>query len=888
MYLLIDRFGMKLFRKILLLAVSITGLFLITGLILSYTYEDTVIRYLKKYLDKHLTTEIEVAQIKLSFIRKFPNVTVGLRNIVVYSGTGFQNKEFSGFDTDTLLSAKSAVFELSLPGVLQHKYKLKNIRINDGKILLLTDSGKGNNFNIWESTEKKEQEKSAIALQNIILSNTEIKYIDLSNQITIDTETKKILVQADLRNVESFLSFNGYLNIHQLNIGNSFEIKKKRIGIDLKMRYHEKHYTFLQSTLHSGRLNVNFDGEIKNLENTYVALNLNAHHADIKELENFYPDELEKFMNGYALADGFVNFRATINGIVTKYINPDIQIHFSFRNASVMNQQNRKKISGISIDGNYTNGIEKNKNTAVLNIKEFSAKQGKSFLNGALKLKGLKRSTIELILKSEIQIDKITEFLNMHPFEDISGTINTDIHLKGHLSSLKHIDHNELILFNKEGIIYCNKLSFTPKNSKFIIRKLTGNLVLENIIQMRDFSFMISDNDFEMDCNLFNFPQYISKKEPLMIEAKINSDYLDIKSLLSDKLSDSIQKSSKFPERILMRSDFSIKKLVYGNFSADSIEGFVNYKPAVFDFENFQLYAADGFISGNAIVTQTTNRGTAITCSSKLDKIDIQKLFSATNNFGQNVILDKNLMGELSGNLNFTSKWDSSLNLIDSSIIAESDIEIRNGQLIDYKPMLGLSRFLNVEELKDIKFKVLRNQISIGNRKVIIPEMNIHSSAFNIKGLGTHHFDNSYDYRIQVELNELLSNKVKKRRKDIEEFGTIEDDGLGKLNLPIKITGIGNAYHVEFDWKKAANTFKKSIAGEREEIKHLFKTNESEDYIQNLPDNQNKDFIIEWDTSNEKKDFIFENKDQEKKEQPQFIIEWDEDDNTDNRDTTYF
>lgn len=871
-----------------MLAAAFAGLFLITGLILSYTYEDTVIRYLKKYLDKHLTTEIEVSQIKLSFIRKFPNVTVGLRNIVVYSGSGFQGKEFSGIDTDTLLSAKSVIFEFSLPGVLQHEYKLKNMRINDGKILLLKDSGKKGNFNIWEGTKNKEQEKSAFTLQNIILSNTEIKYFDLSNQIKINSETKRLLVQADLKNIENLFSFSGYINIHQMNIGNSFEIMKKRIGIDLKMRYHEEHYTFYQSTLHSGRLNMNFSGEIKNLENTFVALNLDTRHADIKELENFYPSELEKFMNGYALAGGVVNFKATINGIVTRHKNPDIHAMFSVRNASVMNQKNRKKLSEISIDGDYSNGVEKKHSTAVLNIRKFSANQGKSSLSGALKIKGMKGSNVELIFQSEIQVDEMTEFLNMHPFEDISGIIHTDIHLKGYLSSLKHIDRNEMISFNKEGIIYCNELSFKPNKSKLIIRKLNGNLILGKIIQMKDFSFMISDNDFKMDGNLINLPQYVFNKESLLIEAGISSDYLDIKSLLSSKQSDTIQESFKFPERILLRSDFSIKKLLYGKFSADSIEGFVNYNPGVFDFKNFQLYSVDGFISGSATVTQTPYKGIAINCSSKLGEIDIQKLFSSTNNFGQHVILDRNLMGELSGNLNFTSKWDSSLKLIDSSVIADSDIEIKNGQLIDYKPMLGLSRFVNVEELKDIKFKVLRNQISIGNRKVIIPEMNIHSSAFNIKGSGTHHFDNSYDYRIQVELNELLSNKAKKRRKDIEEFGTIEDDGLGRLNLPVKITGIGNAYHVEFDRKKAASTFRKNIAGEREEIKNLFKASKSEDNIQNLPDSQNKKFIIDWDTRNEKKDFIFEKKDKEEKEQPRFIIEWDEDDNTDNRDTTIF
>jgi len=879
---------MKSFRSLFLLIVSILGLILLTGLILSLTYEEAVIKYLKKYLDKHLTTKVEVTQIRLSFIRKFPNATVELRNMVIYSGTGYHNKEFSNINTDTLLSAKSVFFEFSLPGVIKNEYKLKNIRIIDGKFLLLRDSRKNSNFNIWEGTKSKEQEESAFTLQNIILSNTEIKYLDLPNKAKFDAETKRLFIRADLKHTENLISSNGYLNLHHVSIGNSFEVSDKKIGIDLNMNYHEKHFTFYQSSFHSGKCTVNFDGEIDNTENILLALNLHTNNASIRELEEFFTFKLAKIRDNYSLTDGVLDLNATISGVVSSHMNPKINVLFNVRNASVMNQNNRKKISGISLDGDFSNGSERNKNTATLGIKKFTANQGKSLLKGALKIKGLDGSNIELIFSSEIQVDEMADFLNADASEYFSGSIAADVYLKGYLSSLKKIDRNELISFKKEGIISFKDAAFKPKNAKLVFRKINGKLILEDIIKLRDFSFMISNNDFRLDGNLINLPQYLFNKESLSVDARIKSEYLDIRSLVSASGSDTIRSSFSFPDKIILRSDFSIDRLIYGKFIADSIVGFVSYKPRIFHFENFELHSVDGFISGNATVAQSSERKISINCHSKLGKLDIQKLFYSTNNFGQHVIMDNNIMGELSGELNFTSEWDEHFRLNDSNVIANSDIEIKNGQLINYEPMLALSRFVNVDELKDIKFSTLRNQIFIMNRKVVIPEMDIHSSAFHIKGSGTHYFSNSYDYRIQVELNELLSNKAKKRRKEIEEFGTIEDDGLGRLNFPIKITGRTNEYHVEFDRKRAVSTFRSNITSEKEEIKNLFRHTETEDNIQNLPDSQNKNFIIDWDNGNEKKDFKFEKNDQKEKEQPLFIIEWDEDENTENRDTANF
>ena len=372
----------------------------------------------------------------------------------------------------------------------------------------------------------------------------------------------------------------------------------------------------------------------------------------------------------------------------------------------------------------------------------------------------------------------------------------------------------------------------------------------------------------------------------LYAEAQIESGHLDVKSIIENNRTDTSSRALKFPERIYLKANFTCNDFIYGKFEAKKLVGNVTYGPKTFDFKKFQLESVEGSISGTALVSQNLENQINIECNSDFTQLNIQKLFYEMNNFGQDVILDKNLDGELSGSLEFSTTWDANLNLSDSSVLATSDIEIKNGELLNYEPMLGLSKYINVEELKDIKFSTLKNQIFIKDQVITIPEMDISSSAFHIRGLGVHRFDNSYDYRIQVELSELLARKARKKRNDINEFGIVENDGLGKLTIPIKITGKGNNYHVEFDKHRAIGSLRKNISDQKEELKDLFNAKKTEDHSQNLPDNQNKEFNIDWNEGNEKKDFIFEKNDQKKEKKPQFYIEWDDDYDTIEKDTT--
>lgn len=861
------------------------GLVILGGVIVSIFYENAVIKVLKRYLDKHLTTEIEVSGINFSAFKKFPNATVEFRNIVAKSGTNFSPEDFENLSADTLLTAKSVFFEFSLPGVIKGDYKLKNILIYNGKANILIDLNGRGNFNVWESGQSKDQEGLNFSLQNIILVNTSIRYVDMSNNFSIDSDTRRFHVRADFSDINNHLAAKGELNIRRFVIGKSYELFQKHLKVDIKLDYNKTNYKFSESIITTGKSSVLFSGEFIKSKYTAIVLNLLGNNANINDLIDFYPGQLSNLRDDYLLT-GLVDFKGNINGTLSKNLNPKFDINFNLKNGSVTNRLNRKKISGLAVNGDFANGSKRNRATSSLNIKEFKARQDKSIFEGALKIKGFDYSDIELIIKSDIRAGNFFEFLNIDTLEQVSGTINTDLFIKGRLTSLKKFKKNEIISLDKEGIINLKDFAFKFTGSNLIYTQTNGSIILGDVVRLRDVSFKVFENDFKIDCNLTNLTEFLFYKDFLYAEGNLRSGFLDIRYFITNSKSENPEKFFEFPVKIYFKSNLIIDNFIYGKFAASNINGYVTYKPRVFDFEQFRLESVEGSITGSARVSQNPDRNVSIECFSKLDNINIQKLFFAVNNFGQDVILGKNLKGKLSGSLDFSTTWDKNLDMIGSSVLASSNFEIRNGELLNYEPMLGLSKYIDVEELKDIKFNTLRNQIFIKDKVITIPEMDIQSTAFNIKGSGIHRFDNSYDYRIQVELSELLARKARKKRKEVDEFGAVHDDGLGRLNIPIKITGKGNIYNAELDKRKAVGDFKKSISQEKEEFKNIFNIEKSGGGDKKMPVSQDNKFIIDWDDGNEKKDFIFEKNDQVKDKKPQFIIEWDDDDGADKKDTT--
>ena len=230
----------------------------------------------------------------------------------------------------------------------------------------------------------------------------------------------------------------------------------------------------------------------------------------------------------------------------------------------------------------------------------------------------------------------------------------------------------------------------------------------------------------------------------------------------------------------------------------------------------------NGSIKGDFYMKELPNQNFAIAGNTKLYDVNVKRLFNSFNNFEQSIITVDNLEGIVTSDISFQTEWTNNFDFLDKAFFAEATTTMQNGKLIDFKPAEKLSTFVDLEELKTISFSTLHNDFVIKDRTFYIPKMAINSSAFNITVEGKQHFDGEFDYRLQLVLNEFLSKK--RKNKNEEYFGEIEDDGLGKTRLFLKIIGDQNDTKVSYDKSEAKVVIKEKLQNEKREILKILKS----------------------------------------------------------------
>ena len=187
------------------------------------------------------------------------------------------------------------------------------------------------------------------------------------------------------------------------------------------------------------------------------------------------------------------------------------------------------------------------------------------------------------------------------------------------------------------------------------------------------------------------------------------------------------------------------------------------------------------------------------------------------------------------------------------TLTAEGKYHLVNGALINFDPVKQLSSFIELSELENISFEQLDNDFFIRNNFLYVPQMEVNSSAADLSVNGKHSFDNDYEYHVKILLSEILSRKRHKNKSNVSEFGAVEDDGLGRTSLLLKIIGKGDNAKVGYDMKAAGTEVNKNIKKERQTLKTILNQEygwyKSDSTVNKKKPEKKTRFKIKWDDS---------------------------------------
>ena len=140
-----------------------------------------------------------------------------------------------------------------------------------------------------------------------------------------------------------------------------------------------------------------------------------------------------------------------------------------------------------------------------------------------------------------------------------------------------------------------------------------------------------------------------------------------------------------------------------------------------------------------------------------VEDVNLEKLMLKADHLGQDFVINKNIKGTFSGQIKSYIRVHPDLTpLIDESQ-AQMDVEIVNGELVDFAPMQAMSSYFGGKNLTRIRFDTLRNSLTLKNGTLSIPDMNINSSLGFMEVAGNQSMDMHMDYYIRIPLKLVTS-----------------------------------------------------------------------------------------------------------------------------------
>ncbi|MBE9512309.1 MAG: hypothetical protein IMY71_15665 [Bacteroidetes bacterium] len=841
--------------RVLLFAVFLS---IIAGAIFAILYGDEITKIFLKEINNHLEAKIEVGDMKFSMLKKFPAAALEFKNITVYTPTNFTKKENSRFSNDTVLIAENFFLQFSLTDLFKKNYIIKTIHIKNGNIHIeISDNGE-KNFIVWKTTSDTVTSKVKLQLKDIRFTNMEARYFNRMNHSDFEFFLNRLNMRGELSKNSGRLEIRSDLLIRNLSIKKTSYLKNTNAVTSFKLQAVNGNYDISKGKINVSDLDFRIAGQFQTRPEKKMNLNIIGENLDISKLINILPDKISNSINNYQ-GKGALNINSTLSGRYGPGIIPHIESDFFITDGEIKEKTIDYYLKIKKVSGSITNGSDNKWLTTNLDINHYEVNIGESILNGRCVLTGFPNPIIDFQASGEIDFAKFIGFFDIKNFEKGSGTIYADINLSGKLVGNRKQGWKFLRNLDPRGYLEFDNVALKTKGSYFEFNNVNGRLKFSDKVLLDRIKMNIGNDEIEIDGKIGNVLSQISGKDkPLVLEATIRAEHFN-PSVFLDSLrkKDSVNHGSNpyiFPENFYMDIKLDIGLLNYKRFTANTFNGNLLYKPGMLNLNSLTFKSMKGNFSGSIVVFQDINGQFLTRTQSNLENINIKELFYSFNNFGQKFITDKHINGMLTGEISFSSQWTNNLQIIKKNILAESSVKITDGELIEFEPMLGLARYINVSELKHIHFSELINRIIIRDEIITIPQMDIHSSAFNISLSGTHHFDNHFSYKTKVLLSEVLAGKTKRIKPGIEEFGEIKDDGFGKTSLYLSIDGNTDDYKVSYDTKTAMLEVKKNLNNEKKELKKilnqelgLFRKDTSNYSSDNLS-NKNK-FKIIWDES---------------------------------------
>ncbi len=856
-------------REFIKLTVISGGIFIALLIIivsfLAWFFRDNIKEGFINYINKGLQTEVFIDDISINAFRKFPLIAISVKNVTIIETVNVQPR-------DTLLKASNIYLSFSLLDFLRQKYDVRQAEIRNGFVQMKILENGENNYTFWNIPDSENRGERGLSFQvkKLVFTKMGYQFHDLKRDYSFSLLLNNAQARGNFAQNNYLLALQGDLLVQSVRVDSTALFKDMPMVFDFKTDVENNNlFTFREGDFLFASHAFTAEG-IVDLSDTFTFIDLKIAANDLR-LENVINDLPEQFARYFSdfRSRGQFYFNATVKGTLGDVVNPFINATFGIDKGELIQRKGGQKLENISFDATFDNGSRRKLTSTSLDMKGFSASLNEKMIRADVNIYNFKEPSLSVKMYSDINASDWQRFLQIENVRSATGEMFVDIDFKGKLGESRKFTAYHFMASQVTGVIRAQNFSISLKSDPLNYHSINADLLFNNndiLIELLEGH--ASSSDFKLNGYFRNvLPWLFFENERLFVSANLSSNNLNFNELLQHSVNESdTTYRLHLSEMIDFRLQTDVENLAFRKFNASKVKGTLSMREQMFYANNISLESMKGTILASGYINGKNEDDLIMACETQIINVDVYDLFYQMGNFGQQSIVADNLRGRITADARFLSHWSPFLDIDWNKLEVTADVKVENGELINYKPMLALSRFIRVGDLNQVKFSTLENQISIKNQTIFIPNMEINSNAININLSGEHTFENLIDYRLQVLLSDLLARKNRESRNPQEQYGDIIDDGLGRTTLFLRVTGDIDNPVFRYDTRAVRDKLRDDLQQEGQNLRQAIRTEFGLNKNDTLPDGT----PLQPTEREKQKEEI------EKGEKGKFIIEWDE------------
>ncbi|MGX5817464.1 hypothetical protein ACWKWU_04665 [Chitinophaga lutea] len=749
------------------------GLLILIGLLIAvpYLFKGKIIEKIKSEVNKQLNAKVDFKDVDISLFRRFPRLAVALDGLEI---TGVNH-----FEGDTLLAVKRLDIAMNLMSAIKgDQIEIYSVVLQQPRIYAIVDEQGRPNWDIMKpdtdsaatAPTDTASENFALSLRQYSIEDGTVRYSDRQGNMHLivkglnhkgkgDFSADKFTLQTSTTS-ESVGYAQGFIPF--------LADAKVEILTDVLIDNTSSTYSFKTDKIAVNNLQLTTEGFLQLLtDSTYrMDIKFAAPSTDFKDILSLIPtmysqDFAQIKTSGKATLAGYVK------GDYTPQRMPAYAVNLGVKDGFFQYPDLPKPVKNIQLTLNASNpdGVPDH---TIVDVPQAHLELDNAPVDLRLLVKTpVSDLYIDAAAKGKLDLGKLGMFLKFEEGTRLSGLLDADIKARGNMSAIEQQQYER---FDASGKLVVNDLVYTSKDYPDGVKvSLLELLFNPKNVAVPAFNGSYLGTNFSATGQVNNLLAYVLRNDALQGKLDMKADKIDLNKWMptgsTEQPTAATTEASSGPFVVPNNLDFTINaaadQVLYDKVDLRGLSGALLIRDETVTLNNIKANALQGSMKiDGTYSTKTSKDKPEISLQYDVKELDVQQTFLAFNTVQKLMPIGQFLSGKLSSQLTVKGRLGEDMSPDLSSLTGDGNLLLIQGFLKKFAPLDQLANQLNVSSLQDISVRDIKNYFAFENGRMTVNPFRIKLSNLNMLVGGSHGFDQSMDYTLQLALpRELLGQK---------------------------------------------------------------------------------------------------------------------------------